>query len=161
MGGKSSSSASSQTTNNQDNRVAVQDGIGLSASSGNVINVTNSDAQVVARALDSIDRSNAVNGEGFANLLDTSETNFKQLVTGQTSGFSQLVGGQRDGFSQLIGTAEKLFNEGQNLIGQTQKSVADAYAQAQTEAKGTIDNKTIMVIAVAGAAALAFASRRK
>jgi hypothetical protein len=71
------------------------------------------------------------------------------------------VGGQRDGFSQLIGTAEKLFNEGQNLIGQTQKSFADAYAQAQTEAKGTIDNKTIMVIAVAGAAALAFASRRK
>lgn len=150
MGGKSSSSASSQTTNNQDNRVAVQDGIGLSASSGNVINVTNSDAQVVARALDSIDRSNAVNGEGFANLLDTSETNFKQLVTGQTSGFSQ-----------LIGTAEKLFNEGQNLIGQTQKAVADAYGQAQNDAKGTIDNRTIMVIAVAGAAALAFASRRK
>lgn len=134
--GGSSSSRSSQDTYNQDMRVAVQDGIGFSGSSGNALtlnttNTTNTnitDGGIVSRALDSIDINNATNAEGF---------------------------------SQLLTAAQSLWDKGETLIGQTQKSVADAYSQAQTEAKGTIDNRTIMVIAVAGAAALAYASRRK
>lgn len=130
MGGKSSSSASSQTTNNQDNRVAVQDGIGLSASSGNVINVTTTttDAAIVGRALQTVDMSNATLGEGFEGLL---------------------------------AAADNLFNRGESLIGQTQKSVADAYGQAQTNKAGTIDNRTIIVLGVAGAVALYAINRKK
>lgn len=128
MGGKSSSSASSQTTNNQDNRVAVQDGIGLSASSGNVINVTSTDAAIVDRALKTVDLSNATVGEGFETLL---------------------------------AAADNLFARGENLIGQTQKSVADAYSLAKTDTAGTIDNRTIIVLGVAGAVALYAINRKK
>lgn len=123
-GGGGGSSSSSSSTSNQDNRVAVQDGIGLSASSGNVITVT--DGGIVARALDSVDLNNATAAEGFSKLLDA---------------------------------AESLWERGENLIGTTQKHVADAYSQAQTDKAGTIDNRTIIVLAVAGAAALILAKR--
>jgi len=125
-----------QETNNYDQRVAVQDGIGFSGSSNNALNISTTtttnnnitDGGIVSRALDSIDINNATNAQGFQSLL---------------------------------GAAESLWQRGEKLIGQTQQSVADAYMTAQTEAKGTLDNRTIAVIAVAGAAALAFASRRK
>lgn len=116
-GGGSSSSASTQTT--QDNRVAVQDGIGLANSSGNVINVT--DGGIVARALQTVDINNATNAEGF---------------------------------SQLLTAAEGLFNRGENLIGLTQKHVADAYSKATTDKAGTIDNRTMIVLAVVAGAAI-------
>lgn len=64
------------------------------------------------------------------------------------------------GFQSLLDAASDLFNRGEKLIGQTQKSVADAYGQAQTQTKGTIDNRTIIVLAVAGAVAV-FAFNRK
>ncbi len=116
-----SSSSSKQTSSNADNRVAVQDGIGLSASSGNTISVTTVDAEIVGKALDSVNISSALGAEGFAKLLETSKD---------------------------------MFNTSQGLIGQTQKAVADAYGQAQNDKAGTIDNRTIIVLAVAGAAAL-------
>lgn len=127
MGGRSSSSSASTTTN-QDNRVAVQDGIGLSNSSGNAINITTVDGQIVGRALDTVDLNNATLGEGFESLLSA---------------------------------ADNLFNRGENLIGQTQKAVADAYGQAQINAAGTIDNRTIIVLAVAAGAAVIALSRSK
>lgn len=66
-----------------------------------------------------------------------------------------------EGFNKLLSVAENLFNRGENLIGQTQKSVADAYSQAQTDAKSTIDNRTIVVLGVAAAAVGIFALRKK
>lgn len=59
------------------------------------------------------------------------------------------------------GTFDKLLDISQQLIGTTQKSVADAYQQANTDAKGTIDNKTIIVLGVAAAAAIAFTKGKK
>jgi hypothetical protein len=64
-----------------------------------------------------------------------------------------------EGFTQLLDAAGNLFDRGEGLIGQTQKSVADAFSQAQNDKAGTIDNRTIIVLAVAGAAAL-FAFRK-
>ncbi|MGA8787242.1 MAG: hypothetical protein WB542_18100, partial [Polaromonas sp.] len=112
-GGGSSSSSSSTTTNNTDKRIAVGDGgLAVSADSSSVsVNVM--DGGIVKRALDTIDTSNAISGQGFSKLLDT---------------------------------ATLMFNRSEGLIGQTQKSVADAYAQAQTVKAGTIDNKTIIVL---------------
>lgn len=43
-GGGGSESTSTTTTNNTDARVAVQDGVGLSGSSGNTVNVNSTDA---------------------------------------------------------------------------------------------------------------------
>lgn len=66
-----------------------------------------------------------------------------------------------DGFGKLLNVAETLFNQGQNLIGQTQSAVAQAYSQAQTDAKSTIDNRTVIVLGVAAAAVGIFALRKK
>lgn len=67
----------------------------------------------------------------------------------------------QEGFSKLLTVAQDLFNQGQGLIGQTQAAVADAYSQAQTDAKSTIDNRTIVVLGVAAAAVGIFAIRKK
>lgn len=123
FGGKSSS-AQSSTTNNLDNRVAVQDGVGVSNSTGTAITIT--DGGIVSRALDSVDLSNATMSDGYRTLIDA---------------------------------ATEVFNRGQGLIGQTQAAVADAYGQAQTAKAGTIDNRTLIALAVAGVAAVFFFSR--
>lgn len=138
-------SESSQQSNTYDNRVAVQDGVGLSSSNNNwidasrtsYVNVT--DGGLVGRGLDTVDKaiSGALNSVNVNNATNA------------------------EGFAKLLDTAGSWFTQSQGLIGQTQKSVADAYAQAQTEAKGTIDNKTIMVIAVAAVAGLAFVNKAK
>lgn len=65
-------------------------------------------------------------------------------------------------FNNLLKVAEGLFTGGERLIGQTQSAVADAYSQAQTDAKSSIDNRTIVVLGVAAAGvAAAFALRKK
>jgi hypothetical protein len=122
-----SSSKSSSSTSIADQRVAVQDGIGLSGSNGNNVSMTTTDYGSVARAFDSIDKNNA-------------------LTAGS--------------FEALLGSADKLWQTGERLVAQTSDRVADAYNLAQTDAKGTIDNKTIVVLAVAAcvtAAAIAYA----
>lgn len=124
MGSKSSSK---QSTTNNDNRVAVESGIGLSNSAGAMVTVNTSDPVIVSRALDSVDVANA---------------------------------GMSDGFTKLLDAAGSLFDRGETLIGRTQTAVADAYGQAQADVKGGIDQRTMIVLAVAGAAALAI-SRRK
>jgi hypothetical protein len=115
-GGGSSSSSSAQTTNNTDKRLVTGEGsVGISSENSEIsVNVESIDGALVARALDSIDKNNAILGEGL----------------------------------------DQLFTKGEGLIGTTQKAVADAYSMAQTDAKGTIDNRTITVLAVAGVAAL-------
>jgi hypothetical protein len=65
-----------------------------------------------------------------------------------------------EGFAALLDAANGLFDRGQSLIGQTQSAVADAYSQARTDTAGTIDNRTIIVLAIAGAAALFFMKGR-
>jgi len=58
---------------------------------------------------------------------------------------------------------QKLLDAGESLIGQTQKSVADAYGQAEANKAGALDNRTILVlgIAVAVVAGIYFVNRRK
>lgn len=188
--GGDSSSRSSSDTFNTDKRVVVDSGIGISGDNtslgfettnnlttvtqtSNTANIT--DGGIVSRGLDTVDNAlarafnsintrSANNDEGFQGLL--SAVNQNTVTTGSNfSGMLNTLNRNNDtlgnGFDSLLSAAQTLWTNGEKLIGQTQQSVADAYSQAQTDAKGTIDNKTIMVIAVAGAAALAFASRRK
>ena len=148
FGGGNSSSTTQNTTNNFDKRVAVDSGFGLSGD-GNSVSIMSNDAGIVARALDSVDRNNAIYGESLANMLDTSNSQFGQVVSAN-----------QNSFTQLLDKLTQMFNTSESLIGQTQKSIADAYNQAQTTAKGTIDNKTIIVLAVAGAVALVMISKK-
>lgn len=141
-GGGKSSSSSAQTTYNTDKRLAVGDGgLGISADNSDVgltINTTTMDGGAIAGAFDA-----------------TKATVSRALQTVDLNNATNA-----EGFSKLLTTAEGLFNKGESLIGQTQQAVADAYTQAQTTKAGTIDNRTIIVLAVAGAAAV-FALRRK
>ena len=58
---------------------------------------------------------------------------------------------------------QALLDKGESLIGQTQKSVADAYAAAEDNKAGALDNRTILIlgIAVTVVAGIYFLNRRK
>lgn len=89
------------------------------------INVTTNDEKIARAAFDFAKAADATNGQGF---------------------------------DSLLGLADRLFQSGEKLIGQTQDRVADAYANAGTLAidqAGKFDNKTIVVLAGLGAAAVA------
>jgi hypothetical protein len=136
-------SSSSQATTNNDKRVAVQDGIGISGDR-NSITTTNviTDGGIVSRGLQTVDY--------------TTKRAFDSIDTSNA-----LVG---DGYNRLIAASEKMFDAGQSLIGQTQDRVADAWLNASTDGKGTIDNKTIVMLTVAAGAvavAVAFAGAKK
>jgi hypothetical protein len=190
MGGKSVSSAPQNTTN-QDNRIAVQDGIGVGAGGSFFAQDNSTDTDIFtdsrtfsdARTFDYSDASTTnittldggaiAQAFGFGNNTAAGAFDFGNKSTAGALGFgtntvnkalatvemNNAAVGQ--GFTQLLGAAESLFNRGESLIGQTQKSVADAYGMAQTDAKGTIDNRTITVLAVAGVAAAFLLSRGK
>ncbi len=108
---------------------------------------------VYSSALDAVNVSQSKTADGFAKLLGATEGIYGSAL--DAVNLSQA--NNADGFSKLLGFASDMFTSSQSLVGQTQKSVADAYSMAQADAKGTIDNRTIMVIAVAGIAAMAFA----
>jgi hypothetical protein len=135
--GSSSSNASSSTS--IDRRVVTSSGIGVSGDS-NVISVQSVDPTIAQAAFDTVKTNDA-------------------LMSGN---LNTIVNAGSDGFDKLVSTAEKLFTQGQNLIGQTQSAVADAYSKAQNDAKSTIDNRTIVVLGVAAAGvAAAYALRKK
>jgi hypothetical protein len=149
-------SKSSQSSANYDQRVAVQDGIGLSGSSGNTITASSSthynitDGGIVTRGLQSVDSA-------FAGMLETTEKTYAGALDAVRINNAT----NADSFTKMLDMAGDMFKRSEGLIGQTQKSVADAYSMAQADAKGTVDNRTIMVIAVAGIAAFAFAHQGK
>jgi hypothetical protein len=138
-----------QYTTNVDQRVAVQDGIGISGD-GNALALTTTynvtDGGMVTRALDTVDKSNKTLADVFGRALDTVDAG--QAIQGE-------------GFSSLLDAAENLFDRGERMVGQTQDRIADAYSMAQTDAKGTIDNRTIVVLAIAAAVGLWAISRRR
>ena len=148
-----SSSSSSQTTNNIDRRVAVQDGIGISGDRNTlelISNTTNNllDGGAIKGAFDFSRATSAdafkLTGQTVSRAMDSIDTNNATLGAG---------------YDSLLSAAESLWERGEKLIGQTQQSVADAYTRAQDTAKGTIDNRTIIVLAIAGAAAVFLISR--
>lgn len=148
-----SRSTSSQTTNNVDRRVAVQDGIGISGD-GNALelitNTTNNllDGGAIAEAFGF---GRATSADALRTTRDTFDRALDSIDT-----TSATLG---QGYSELLDAADALWNRSEKLIGQTQQSVADAYVRAQDTARGTIDNRTIIVLAVVGAAALFLGTR--
>ncbi len=204
MGGKSKSATTSNTSN-QDNRIAVQDGIGVGAggsffaqdnsqetnvftdsrtfsdsrsntfsdsrsfdySDDSVTNITTLDAGAIASALgfgsDTASGAFGLTGKATTDALGfgAQALGFGSSTVNRALGMVELSNASLgDGLGRLLDTAENLFTQNQGLIGQTQKAVADAYGQAQTDAKGTIDNRTITVLAVAGVAALFLLNRK-
>ncbi len=66
------------------------------------------------------------------------------------------------GFGQLLGLADKLFTTGTDVLkaGQaTTLAQVGALSQAQTDAKGQISQQTMVLLAAAGVAAIAFSRK--
>jgi hypothetical protein len=131
-GGGGSSSSSSSTTNNTDKRITQQGGVALTVD-GSSVSVTNEsvDKDIVNAALDSVTTGNAL---------------------------------QNDSFVKMLGLADKLFTgAGQALNSSQQTTLAQvgALSSAQNDAKGAIDQKTMIILAAAGVAGLALISRKK
>lgn len=127
MGGKSSSSSKSTSNivTTTTDKRQVVDG-GVGVTADNsTVNVQTLDAGIVKDALDTVKASDATNGEGFEKLLDL---------------------------------ASNLFDKGGALIEKTQDTTLaqiEAVNAAANDRQGSIDQKTVVVMAVAGAAAAA------
>jgi len=130
----SSSSNSTTTNNNIDRRQVVAEGaVGISTD-GSTVNMTmqSMDAGIVTKALDTVAQADATAGQGFSQLLTLAD----RVITG--------AGG-------IIQATQ-----------QTTDKQMDIVATTANDAKGAIDQKTIMVgIGVAGAVAIAFAVGNK
>ncbi len=121
-GGGSKSSSSTQTTSANTDR-RLAFSSGVGISADNSsVNVQSVDSEIVKRALDSVDVSTANAGAGVDKLLDV---------------------------------ADRLFTGAGQMVSQTQNAALaqlDTLNRAQNDAKGAIDQKTLVIIAIAGAA---------
>lgn len=128
-------SESKQSTTNLDKRVVASNGVGISGD-GNSLRMDSTTYNVLTDG-------GAVKAALDANTSTTS----RALDSVDTS--NHLVA---DGFARLITASTEVFNRGEAQIGMTQQMVGDAWRSANTDGKGTIDNKTIVVLACAAAA---------
>ncbi|MDF3822339.1 hypothetical protein P3G55_20715 [Leptospira sp. 96542] len=121
------SSKSSQTTNNTDNRNAVNGDGGVSGT-GNTLTINKTDNGAVSRALDSIDIANANQGKSFESLLSAGLEMFKTATATTQASSSAVASG-----------------------------LASAYSTAQADKAGSLDNRTIIMLAGIAAAVIGFA----
>lgn len=132
MGGSSkSSSSSNQTTNttNIDRRQAVAEGAIGISSDGATVNIESLDGGIVQAALDVV-KANDVTGA--------------------------------QGYTALLGLADKLLSGAGEVISKQQDTTVKQIDQINTaaaDAKGFIDNKTLVILA--GVGAVAYLARKK
>lgn len=114
-------------------------------------------AGVFNSALSAISTADAAKAEGFKSLLDASSNLFGDVE----SSINQSTKTNGDGFSALVNLADKLFSGAGRILSDTQAATLGqigALNTAQNDAKGAIDQKTIMVmVGVAGAVAVSIA----
>jgi len=134
MGDSSSSSSSQQqtTVNNIDRRQVIGEGAIGLASDGASVTINTVDTGIVNKALDTVANSDAVNGAGF---------------------------------EKLLSLADKLFTGGGQILDKTAETTMAQVAAlntAQNDAKGAIDQKTIIVLGIGvGIVVVAMAAKRR
>ena len=130
-----SANTANNTTNNFDNRVVADGGsIGLSGGTGSSFNVM--DGGITSRALDSIDKT------------------FQLISDSGAAGLSSILSLQKTMF-------EKSTDQATTMAGTVEKNVLEAYRNAASDATNTIDNKTIIALAVAAVVGFGFIYMRK
>lgn len=183
MGSKSKSSSSNSTaTTNTDKRLVVESGIGVSTDNtlkiGNTrgnLSLVQTDQGAVTAALDAIRDTtskamDAVSNAGAAAGAASSKAAAAAMESGNktTKAAFDLIQANDatngKGFQALLGVADKLFSTGADVLQQSQTAAMGNIAAINTaanDARGAIDQKTIMVVAgIAGAAFIANAMRK-
>jgi hypothetical protein len=125
-GGGSASTSNNTTTNNTDKRLVVSDNaIGVSADNSTVrISSTTTDLGAIGGAFDFAKSANADNAANYENLLSTTSTAMRDLIGAQNSGLNSILNG----------------------VGSMQNFIASTAASAT----GQMDNRTKMIIGLAG-----------
>lgn len=115
-GGESSSSSENETTN-VDQRVAVQDGVGLSGSSNNSVSVNSSDAikAIAAMGADTIAKSGAAVVELNQASLDANVTAWDKTVTAGAALVDKLI----DASSGIANSAIDKYQPAENKAQET------------------------------------------
>lgn len=127
----SSDSGSSSSQSTIDQRTATQNGDAVSASGRGTVNITKTDNGAVAAALDTIKGSAVANG---------------------------------DAYEQLLKSTESLFAQNRQIFDRSQQTAVDSMAQLQAAANdrsGVLSEKTVILIALASAAAYAYVKGAK
>jgi uncharacterized BrkB/YihY/UPF0761 family membrane protein len=79
--------------------------------------------------------------------------------------FKLVQDGAGEGYSNLLGLTERLYakqsDQATQMAGTVEKNVLDAYRNAASDATNTIDNKTIIGLAVAAVVGLGFIYMRR
>ncbi len=158
-GGSKSKTSSSSSFSNEDRRV-VADGGSLGLSAENVLGagmqsgITGSKNRVNltdASTDNSVTTLNLLDGGAIKESADVVRAALRTVEVGDAT--------NGEGFSRLLDFAGRLFDGAGDVISRSQSMAESAQAGALATASemktGSIDNKTIVVIAVAGAAAVA------
>lgn len=221
MGGRSSSSSASATTNysqTTDNRQVLGDGA-IGATSGGVVTLSdmrsysdNRDMSTVFSVTDSSDRTDnsnrSVNNSGntsysttntsvdpgalramesalmrneavtreafkFADsanteALDAARASVDRSIGAASSTLDKAFSFARDadvsaraGFDKLLNLGASMFDTSAKAVNKAQDMTAAAYSAATAEKAGALDNKTILILGLAGAAALVLVVRKR
>jgi len=133
FGGGNSSSSTTNLTEQVDRRLAIGNGSMGLAGDNSFFSINQTDGGIAKAALDFAAGADASNGDGFSKLLSTASGLFKMQSDNATS-----------------------------LAGQTQQAVLSAYTNAASDKTSTIDNRTLVILALAaaGIAVAFFMSKR-
>lgn len=123
-GGSKSSSSASTTTQNVDRRQVVDTGSIGVSSDSSTVTINALDEGIVTKALDLVSASDAISGQGL---------------------------------TQLLQQADKMFTGTAQMIGKAQDTTLAQISQLQTaanDAKGAIDQKTMIIVGAVGLGAI-------
>jgi hypothetical protein len=121
-------------------------GGGSSGGSSSSADTVNNDKRVVVG-----EGGAGVSGDNSSITINSVDSKIVDRALASVDSQSAITG---DNFSKLLDVSKE-------LVTSTQASVAGAYTQATTDAKGSLDNKTIVILGVAGAFAWAYAKGKK
>lgn len=153
----------SQTTN-QDNRTFTQN-TALTDSRSNVQSWSNADSSVKNTTTNTTTNITASDFKSVASAFDFAKAAdaTRQKATDSAFDFAESIDATRsENFDRLLNVADGLFDKGASMVDRTRETVESAFIEATnaaTEAQGQISQKTIIIVAAIGAAAL-FAMRK-
>lgn len=122
-------------------------GGGGGSSSSNATTTTSTDKRMV------VDQGIGISSDSSSVVVNALDGDIVKHALDTVKASDAIAG---EGFGKLLDLTGKVFDVGSGVIKAGQQMTADAYQTATAEKSGSIDNKTIMILGIAGAAAWAF-----
>ena len=146
MGGKSESKSSNGNYTSTDRRLVADNGSFGLTGDDNAVSWSSTENNALQYADHSTNITNTLDGGAIKSSAEVVKAAL------ETVGNADAVSGE--GFSKLLDLAGELFEGGGRALERSQELTNSAYQQAVESKQGAIDNRTIAVLAMAGAAAV-------